>query len=186
VAVFFWHTTAVAVAVAGPICTMHCVSIICPIPFPLRLITTHTSTAAAVVNNMMFYDATWLSLRLCIVSYRIVFPYSCIVPTLQTTYSQAVRPVNWDRRGQPGWADDMDARDRRRPLRSRCDERSPRHIAGPPCWPNRANGEADVRGGGERAVSPTRRAFMFHMGSNKAAFRWLSLHAALQNTERQF
>jgi len=30
------------VAVAGPVCTMHCVSIICPVPFPSRLITTHT------------------------------------------------------------------------------------------------------------------------------------------------
>jgi len=41
--------------VAGAVCTMLCGSVICPVPFPLCLITTHTSTAAAVVNN---YDAT--------------------------------------------------------------------------------------------------------------------------------
>jgi len=35
-------------------------------------------------------------------------------------------------------------------------------------------------------VSPTRRAFTFHMGSNEAAFIGLTLHAALRNTERQF
>jgi len=50
-------SVAVAVTVAGPVCTMHCWSIICPVPFPSRLITTHTSTAAAVVNNTMFDDA---------------------------------------------------------------------------------------------------------------------------------
>jgi len=33
-------------------------SVICPIPFPSILITTHASTAATVVNNTMFYDAT--------------------------------------------------------------------------------------------------------------------------------
>jgi len=48
----------VSVPVAGAVCTMHCGSVICPIPFPSRLITTHTSTAAAaVVNNTMVYDA---------------------------------------------------------------------------------------------------------------------------------
>jgi len=47
----------------GGRCTMHCVSIICPVPFPSRLITTHTSTAATVVNNMMFYNATRSSWR---------------------------------------------------------------------------------------------------------------------------
>jgi len=38
------------------VCTVHCRcrSIICPIPFPSRLITPHTSTATTIVNNTMF------------------------------------------------------------------------------------------------------------------------------------
>ena len=92
-------------------------------------------------------------------------------PKLPNRSQPLVRPVDWDRRGQPGWAEDMNARDRRRPLRSRCNERSPRRIAGPSCWPNRASGEADVQGGGEQVVSPTPRAFMFHTESNDTAFR---------------
>ena len=42
-----------AVANIGAVCTMHCGwgSIICPVPFPSRLIMPHTSTAAVVVNN---------------------------------------------------------------------------------------------------------------------------------------
>jgi len=78
-----------------------------------------------------------------------------------------VKPVGWDRRGQPGWAEDLDARDRRCLLRSRCDERSPRRIAGQLCWPNRASREG--MHGGRRAVSPC-----IHAGSNDVAFRWLS------------
>ena len=35
-------------------CSMHCGSIICPVPFPSILITPHTSTATAVVNNTVF------------------------------------------------------------------------------------------------------------------------------------
>jgi len=54
----------VPVVVAGAVCTMHCGSVICPVPFLSRLITTHTSTTAAVVNNTMFYDATRSSWRL--------------------------------------------------------------------------------------------------------------------------
>jgi len=50
----------VPVVMAGALSTitMHCESVICPVPFPSHLITTHTSTAAAAVNNTMFYDAT--------------------------------------------------------------------------------------------------------------------------------
>jgi len=43
-------------------------------------------------------------------------------------------------------ARDLDALDRRRPLRSRCKEWSSCHIAGPSCQPNCASGEADTLG----------------------------------------
>jgi len=59
---FVWHATAVSVPV--PVVGAACRSVICPVPFPSRLITTHASTAAAVVNNTMFYDATRSSPRL--------------------------------------------------------------------------------------------------------------------------
>jgi len=53
-----------------------CLRVICPVPFPSRLITTHSSTVTAVVNNTMFYDATRSSRRLvacddCLVQQRI-------------------------------------------------------------------------------------------------------------------
>jgi len=47
----------VSVAVANVVqYALHlgCGSIICPVPFPSRLITQHTSTASAVVNNTVF------------------------------------------------------------------------------------------------------------------------------------
>jgi len=47
----------VALVNIGAVCTMHCGwgSIICPVPFPSRVIMPHTSTAAVVVNN----TTTW-------------------------------------------------------------------------------------------------------------------------------
>jgi len=44
----------VAVANIGALCTMHYGLVICPDPFPSRLVTTHTSSATAIVNNTMF------------------------------------------------------------------------------------------------------------------------------------
>jgi len=128
-----------------------CGSIICPVPFPSRLITPHTSTATAVVNNTMFTpcDATRLvaqPIRPKFSANQHLSDVSHRISGRQMTYSPAVRPVGWDRRGKNGWAEDLDARDRRRPLRSRCNERSPRHIAGPSCWPNGASGEGTHRG----------------------------------------
>jgi len=54
----------VPVANMDAVCSMHCVSVICPVAFPSHLITTHTSTATTVVDDTTFYDvmlSSWQS-----------------------------------------------------------------------------------------------------------------------------
>jgi len=104
----------------------------------------------------------------------------------QTTYSRTIRPLDCDRRSQPGWAEDLNTCDRRCLPRSKCDERSPRRIAGPSCRADRIARVGKWMRWGGWAASPTRHTFTFHTGSYDASFRWLSLHAALRNTEGQF